>query len=82
MLKVRQAGNLARGVPGDGQFQIGCGYAAPVVLHADKALPAVFKANVDLRGIGVKAVFNQFLEHAGRALHHFTSGDLIAQLRR
>ena len=66
----------------DGKLQLIGGDAAAVVLHADQGLTAVLQAHVDARGPGVQAVFHQFLEHAGRALHHFTGCDLIAQLRR
>ena len=66
----------------DGKLQLIGGNAAAVVLHADQGLTAVVQAHVDTRGPGVQTVFHQFFEHAGRAFHHFTGRDLIAQLRR
>ena len=81
-LQVFKAGNLAGGVTGNGQFQVFSGDAATVILHADAALAAVFKANIYLVSLGVQAVFHQFLQHAGGPFNHFASGDLVAQLRR
>ena len=82
MLQIVHAGDLAGGVPGDGQFQLVCRDAPTVVLDADEALAAVLKADVDMRRPGIQAVLHEFLDHAGRAFHHFAGGDLIAQFRR
>ena len=82
MLKIVHAGDLAGGVTGHGQFQFAGGDARAVVLHADAALAAVLQKHVHARGAGIQAVFHQFLDHTGRALHHLAGGDLIAQLRR
>src|SRR5439155_1506018 len=50
--------------------------AAAVIGHADQVRPALLHVDVDARGPGVDAVFQQLLEDAGRALDHFAGGDL------
>ena len=80
-LQLIHATDLAGGVAGDSQFQLFGGYAAAVVLNADEGLAAVVQPYVNAFGTGIEAVFNQFLDHAGRAFHHFASGDLVTQVR-
>ncbi len=81
-LQIVHAGDLAGGMARDGKLQLFGGDAAAVVLHADQALAAVVQAHVHASSVGVQTVFHQLLEYAGRAFHHFTGRDLIAQLRR
>ena len=81
-LKVFQTLYLAGGMAGNGQLQIRRGNTAAVVLNADTTLPAVFKADINLAGLGIQTVFHQFFQHAGGPFNHLASGDLVAQLRR
>ena len=77
--QVVKAGYLARGMARQGQRQVVGGNAAAVIGDTDQAYAAFFELHVDLRGAGVEAVFQQFLEHRGRALHHLAGGDLADQ---
>ena len=47
-------------------------------IHAPGATPIRFHA--DIQRAGVQAVFEQFLEHGCRPLHHLPGGDLIDQI--
>jgi hypothetical protein len=77
--EVIEAGDLARRMPAQCQRQVVGRDAAAVVGDADQAHAAFFELHVDLRGAGVEAVFQQFLEHRGRALHHLAGRDLADQ---
>ena len=64
----------------DGQLQIFRRDAPAIILYTDAALPPIFKANINLVGLGVQAVFHQFFQHAGGPFNHLAGGDLVAQL--
>ena len=49
--------------------------AASVVFNAQPVKAAALHGDGDRGGTSVKAVFNEFLDHLGGTLHHFTSGD-------
>ena len=69
-------------MPGDGQFQFVGGNARAVVLNPDQGLASVFQSDVDGARARVQTVFDQLLDHSGRAIDHLPGGDLVAQLRR
>ena len=54
----------------------------PHAVVADPAQPraALFYLHDDPPGARVEAVFRQFLDHRGGALHHFARGDLVDQV--
>ena len=57
--------------------KIGLGHAAAVVGDADPPPPAAVGEDVDPARAGVDRVLHQFLDHAGRPLHHFAGGDAV-----
>ena len=57
--------------------KIGMGHAGAVVGDADPPPPAAVGEDVDPAGAGVDRILHQFLDHAGRPLHHFAGGDAV-----
>ncbi len=53
---------LRSGVALDGQFEVGSGHAAAVILDQDARQSALFRSDVDLARAGVDGVFDQFLD--------------------
>ena len=51
--------------------------AAAVVAHANAPHAGLLDLYADGRRPGIEAVFQQFLNDGGRALHHLSGGDLI-----
>ena len=70
-------GEFRGGVAFDGERQILRPHADAVVGHADKALAAAPKRDVDLACIGINGVLDKFLHHAGRALDHLARRDAV-----
>jgi hypothetical protein len=64
---------------GQRQWQVFGLYAATVVGHADQRLAGIDQLHVNACGTGVDGVFDQFLDHAGRAFHHLAGGDLVGE---
>jgi hypothetical protein len=60
------------------QGQVVLFHAAPIIAHAEEFNAAFFKFDIDAGSTGVKTVFQQFLDHGGGALSHFTGGKLVA----
>jgi hypothetical protein len=54
-------------------------HATAIVGHFDQAQPAFGQAHNHLPRPGIDGVLDQFLERAGRALHHLASGDAVDQ---
>jgi hypothetical protein len=48
-----------------------------IVDHLYQGFSGIIEDEVDLRGIGIDCVFQQFLYGTGRTLNHFAGGDLI-----
>ena len=69
--------NLAGGVPLKAEQRVVSVHPDPVVGHADEAASAGLNLDGDALGPGVERVLDQFLYHAGWALHHFAGGDLV-----
>src|SRR5207253_1875888 len=67
---------FARGVAGERERQIVGQDAAAVVDDANQLGAALLDVDVDARAAGVDAVFQQFLDDAGRPLDDFAGGDL------
>ncbi len=82
VLKVVKIAYLARGVPRHGELDFVGRYAASVILHADKRLPAVIKAHIDMLSTSIQTVLNEFLEDARRPLDDFAGSYLVAQFYR
>ena len=55
------------------------GHADAVVFDADQAHATLHQSHHDLAGPGIQGVVDQLAHHRGRALHHFTGGDLADQ---
>jgi len=53
------------------------GDALAVIADADKAHPALFQVNLPPPRPGIQRIFDQFLDHRGRALDHLACGDLV-----
>ena len=69
--------NLAGRVPLEAQQRVVTVHAGTVVGDTDEAAAAGLYVHGDACGPGVEGVLDQFLHHAGRALHHLASGDLV-----
>ena len=81
-VEIIQHGDLAGGVATQCQREVVAGDAGAVVADAHQLDAALFELDLDTVGAGVDAVFQQFLDHGGRTLHHFAGSDLIRQLGR
>lgn len=51
-----------------------------VVDDLHQRLPGIIEDEVDLCGVGIDCVFQQFLYGTGRTLNHFAGGDLIGDV--
>ncbi len=80
-LKVFQVANLAGGMARQGQRQVIGGNAAAIVAHPQQLDPGLLDVHIDTPGTGVQAVFQQLLDHRGRALDHLAGGNLVRQTR-
>ena len=69
--------NLAGRVPFDGEQGVVAIHARSVIGHADQPAPPGHDLDGDLGGAGVDGILDQFLDHRGRAFHHFAGGDLV-----
>ena len=72
---------LGGGMAQKGSAGIISGHAAAIVRDPKKGHAAIFNLNGDLGGAGIHCVFQQFLHHGGGALHHFTCGDEVGNMR-
>ncbi|GEB80668.1 hypothetical protein DDE01_20830 [Desulfovibrio desulfuricans] len=54
----------------------------PVVAHHDVRLPPILKGDLDGGGTRVKAVLDEFLDHAGRTFDDLAGGNLVAKFGR
>ena len=69
--------NLAGRVPLEAKQRVVTVHAGTVVGDADEAAATGLYVHGDVCGPGVEGVLDQFLHHAGRALHHLAGGDLV-----
>ena len=56
------------------------GDAAAVVTDPDEGHAAVLNFHCDSGGSGINGVFHEFLDHRGRAFHHFAGGDEVGHM--
>ena len=78
--QIAQAADFAGSVARECQRQIVGVDARAVVLHADQFDAAAGQLDADVVGAGVQAVFDDFLQRVGGALHHFAGGDLVDEM--
>ncbi len=74
------AGELAGGVPLQGKQDIVPVHPPPVVGDGDLGKAGTGDRNLDPVGGGVERIFQQFLDHRSRALHHLAGGNLVDHL--
>src|SRR5690606_123282 len=74
--EVAEAGDLAGRMPRQRQRQFLLRNAAAVVGDAQEAHAAFFQMDVDTGGTGIETVFEDLLEHRGRAFNHLACGNL------
>src|SRR3546814_695901 len=73
------AGQLGGRVPLDRERQRIRIHAAAIVADLDQGAAAVAQHHVDPAGTGIEGVLDQFLQCAGRPLHHLAGGDPVDQ---
>jgi len=78
--QVLHIAQLAGGMALEGQQRVVPQHAAAVVHHADQPPAARFHFHPQVRRAGVQGVFQKFLDHRRRPLHHFPGGDLVGHL--
>ena len=79
-LEVLDAADLAGGMAGERERQLGGRDAGPVVTHPDQLGAAALDLDLDRTRAGVEAVLDQFLDHRRRALDHLAGRDLVDEL--
>ncbi len=55
-------------------------HPATVVGDLDELFASSLDLNLDSCGTGIERILQQFLDHRGRALDHFTGSDLIGNV--
>ena len=80
VFQVGQIADFAGGMSRQCQRYIAGSHATAVVGDAHQFDAAARQFDVDLGGAGIYAVFENFLQRIGRALHHFTGGNLVNQV--
>ena len=80
--QIVKRGNFTGGVASQRQRQLVLFDAAAVVPNADKLRAAAFDININSGRAGIKAVFDQLLNHRRRTFHHLPCGNLVGELRR
>ena len=78
--QIAQAGDFAGGVPRQRQRQILGMDAAAIVAHPNQLDAAAGQLHFNAVGTGIQTVFHDFLQRAGRPLHHLAGGDLVDQV--
>ncbi len=66
----------------DGQGQLICRDAGPVIGHLHQGPAGRGDFHGDGFCAGVQGIFHQFLYHRGGTFHHFPGGDLRGNFRR
>ena len=72
--------NFAGGVADEGRWDILGINTGAVIADLNQLYAAGLDADGDLRCAGVNGVFQQFLDHRCRALHHLTGGDQLRSM--
>ena len=81
-VQILRRSDFAGSVTGEGHADVGRLDAAAVVGYPKRSQAAVPDIHSNGSGSGVHAVFHQFLDGGGRALHHFAGGNLTDHFRR
>ena len=63
-----------------GRLRVVGAHAAAVIGDAQEGHAAVLNLHGNVSGSGVHGVFQQFLDDAGRTLHHLAGGDEIGHM--
>ena len=61
----------------EGKQRVIANHAATIVGDLDAFLASGFDLDLDPGGAGIQGVFQEFLDHGGRALDHLAGGDRI-----
>ena len=80
--EILRAPDLAGGMALDRQPGILRAHAFAVVLDPNEPLAPHFHGNGEVSRAGIDRVFDEFLDHRGRALDDFARGDLIGEIAR
>ena len=80
VFQIIEAGDFAGGMAGKRQSDVVGVDAAAVVGDADELDAAACQLDVDVGCACVDAVFNDFFQRIGGALHHFAGGDLVDKM--
>ena len=72
--------DLAGGVALEAGACIHGAHAPAIVGHLHQGATGILDHQDDARGARIHAVLQQFLHHAGRALHHFAGRDLVGHM--
>ena len=75
-------GDLAGGVPLEGEPGVGRIHSFAVVLHADLFLASQLNVNGQAPRPGVDGVLDQLLDHGGWPFNDFAGGNLIGEVGR
>ena len=78
-LQVLELGDLAGGVPVEGQQRVVPAHAAAVIDHPDPTLAAALELDPHLAGAGVDGVLEELLDQVGRSLDHLAGCNLVDQ---
>ena len=79
--QIIQIHDLAGGVTRQRQRQVTLDDATPVIPDPQQLDAALLHIDINPRGSGIQAVFQQFLDHRRRSFHHLTRGNLVSQAR-
>ena len=79
VFKILERGNLAGGVPCQGQRHFASFDADAIVANADQSTAAALQFNLDALRAGIQCIFHQLLDHGGRTFDHLAGGDLTDQ---
>jgi hypothetical protein len=77
VFQIVEAANLAGRMRGHRQRQFVGTDTATIVAHPDQPAAALFDIHFNARGARIEAVLDQLLDHRGRTLDDFASGDLV-----
>jgi hypothetical protein len=55
-------------------------HTEPVIADEDQAFAAITQVNLDRPRLGIKGIFDQFLDRRSRAFNDFAGGNLVDQM--
>ena len=80
ILQFHRFPQLGGGVPLQAEEYIVLVHTFAIIAHPYKTHATAFHLDIHPGRTGVQAVFHQFLDHRGWAVHHFTGSDLVGNL--